>query len=169
MSSRGRRVIWLELTEPLLPPSSPFSSYLSAWGLVPSHTAYCIYNSDSSFPLALPSPYLIPESHHLFISLVQQEVAHPFDVTNLTIQPASHYEWLWLAQVLKSWELIHSSYFYLDDFLSLYPLIVSICCFLRHCLIGATTGVSVYNCRDQSNTGLGFFFPFGLAGSLEKQ
>lgn len=53
MSSNGQSVIWLVLTEN---PSSPFSSYLSAWGLVPSHTAYCIYNSGSCSAFALPHP-----------------------------------------------------------------------------------------------------------------
>lgn len=67
VSSRGHRVVWQWLTELLPPPSSPFSSYLSAGGLFPCHQACCIYNSGSSscsVPLLLLSSCLTSSPSH---------------------------------------------------------------------------------------------------------
>lgn len=102
------------------------SSYLSARGLVPCHTAYCIYNfgSSSSLPPLLLPPLLTSSPSH---PLVQQEAVHLFELTNLTIQPMCHYEWprsfslgydsiirifvfIFLSTSLHSLLLFHASY-----------------------------------------------------------
>lgn len=143
-------------------PSSPFSSYLSARGPVPCHTAYCIFNSGSSSS-CLSHFLTSSQSRTSSPSRVQQEAAHLFDVTNLTIQPVSHYEQLRLAQGLCLGHDFIPRVFVLSFFM---PSSHSLSLSLSGTILVVQPRVSAHRRRDQSNLGLLISHFWGVLAQL---
>lgn len=134
------------------------SSYLSARGLVPCHTAYCIYNPGSSSyssPLSLPQPP--PQSHHPLLHWYSRRL-----LTSLMWQTSRFSQCLIMSRAMIS-----------PTAVVLGKTLVPIS-FLMHSLLSLSRTLSgtvtvQHNCRDKSYVCLQIFFLWGLrlTGNLE--